>query len=147
MKVILLTDIPKVGNRYDVKDFKEGYAQNVLIARGLAELATPKALAKLATKKADADKKREEEKKAFDQLIASINNIVVTIKVKANEKGHLFKAVSPKDVARAIKEFSGTTVDEDSIVMGAIKELGKHTVTIKKGGTQGKCEIIVEREK
>ncbi len=147
MKVILLTDIPKVGNRYDVKDFKEGYAQNVLIARGLAELATPKALEKLAAKKADAEKKREEEKKAFDQLIASINNIVVTIKVKANEKGHLFKAVSPKDIANAIKEFSGTTIEEDSIVMGSIKELGKHTVTIRKGGTQGKCEIIVEKEK
>ena len=147
MKVILLTDIPKVGNRYDVKDFKEGYAQNVLIAKGLAELATPNALAKLEAKKAIANKKREEEKKAFDQLIASIDNIVVTIKAKANEKGHLFKAVSPKEVAVAIKQFSGTTVDEDSIVMSQIKELGKHTITIKKGGTQGKCEIIVEREK
>jgi large subunit ribosomal protein L9 len=147
MKVILLTDIPKVGNRYDVKDFKEGYAQNVLIARGLAELATPNALAKLEAKKAVANKKREEEKKAFDQLIASIDNIVVTIKAKANEKGHLFKAVSQKEVALAIKQFSGTTIDEDSIVMGQIKELGKHTITIKKGGTQGKCQIIVEREK
>ena len=94
-----------------------------------------------------AHKKREEEKKAFDQLIASIDNIVVTIKAKANEKGHLFKAVSQKEVALAIKQFSGTTIDEDSIVMGQIKELGKHTITIKKGGTQGKCQIIVEREK
>jgi hypothetical protein len=47
MKVILLTDVPKVGNRYDVKDFADGYAKNVLIAKGLAELATPHALMKL----------------------------------------------------------------------------------------------------
>ena len=146
MKVILLTDIPKVGNRYDVKDFKEGYAQNVLIARGLAELATPKALAKLASKKAELDKKREEEKKIFDRLIASIDNIVVTIKAKANEKGHLFKAVSAKEVAQAIKDFSGVSIDEETLSMSQIKELGKHSVIIKKGGRQGKCEILVERQ-
>ena len=61
MKVILLTDIPKVGNRYDVKEFKDGYAINVLISKGLAEMATPHALGKLASKKAEMDKKRKEE--------------------------------------------------------------------------------------
>lgn len=144
MKVILLTDIPKVGNRYDVKDFKEGYAQNVLIAKGLAELATPQALSKLATKKAELDKKREEESKAFDQLIASINNIVVTIKAKANEKGHLFKAVNVKDVAQAVHAASGISVDEGAITMPTIKELGTYSVAIKKGNKKGECKIIVE---
>jgi large subunit ribosomal protein L9 len=143
MKVILLTDVPKVGNRYDVKDFKEGYAQNVLIARGLAELATPNALAKLATKKADMMKKREDEKKAFEDLVSSIDESTVTIKVKANEKGHLFKAVSAKDVAAAIKEFSGVIIEESTIVVPQIKELGTYTVTIKKGDRVGKCKIVV----
>lgn len=143
MKVILLTDIPKVGNRYDIKDFKEGYAQNVLIARGLAELATPQALSKLELKRASMNKKREDEAKAFDNLIASVGGSVVTIRVKANEKGHLFKSVNAKDVAQAIKDSSGIIVDEDAIVMSPIKELGKHTIEIKKGGKSGKCEIVV----
>ncbi len=51
MKVILLTDIPKVGNKYDVKEFKEGYAQNVLLSKGLACLATKSELAKLDDRK------------------------------------------------------------------------------------------------
>ncbi len=51
MKVILLTDIPKVGNKYDVKEFKEGYAQNVLLAKGLAILATPGELVKIEDRK------------------------------------------------------------------------------------------------
>jgi large subunit ribosomal protein L9 len=144
MKVILLTDVPKVGNRYDVKDLKEGYAQNVLIARGLAELATPHALSKLEAKKAAMNKKKEEEAQAFDALISSINGTQITIKAKANEKGHLFKAVSAHDIAHAIKTISGIEIDTDAIVIGQIKELGSHTITVKRGNKTGKCVIVVE---
>ena len=70
MKVILLTDIPKVGNKYDVKDFKEGYAQNVLLAKGLAILATKAELAKLEDRKRQSQKKKEEENNLFENLIA-----------------------------------------------------------------------------
>ncbi len=146
MKVILLTDIPKVGNRYDVKDFKEGYAQNVLLSKGLAELATPQALSRLEARKAKMNKEKEEEQKAFENLIASIGNTTVTLKMKANDKGHLFKAVSPHDVAQAIKEASGVSIDESTIVMNHIKEIGTHSVAIKKGNREGKCQIIVEAQ-
>ena len=143
MKVILLTDIPKVGNRYDVKDFKEGYAQNVLLSKGLAEIATPQALARLASRKAQIDKAKEEEINAFNELISSVNNKVITIKVKSNEKGHLFKAVSPRDVVLAIKESSGVSIEEDTLVMGHIKEVGSYDVSIKKGEKKGSCKIVV----
>lgn len=143
MKVILLTDIPKVGNRYDVKDFKEGYAQNVLLAKGLAVLATPVELAKLESRKRQTEKKREEEMKSFMDLIKTIGNKVVTIKAKANDKGHLFKAVGPKDVAVAIKEITGVEIDEKSIVMEHLKTLGTHKISIKKGDKKGECEVII----
>ena len=146
MKVILLTDVPKVGKRYDVKEFKDGYAINVLISRGLAEQATPHALAKLEHKKAELSKKRAEEAEAFSKLISSIGNTTVTIKVKANEKGHLFKAVSPRDVANAIKKTSGIEISDDAITTNHIKELGSHRVIIKKGDKRGECTVIVDKE-
>ena len=144
MKVILLTDVPKVGNRYDVKDFKDGYAINVLISKGLAEMATPQALGKLASKKAEINKKREEENKFFESLISKIDNKKITIKVKANDKGHLFKSVNQHDIVNAIKESSGVDIDEHSIVMDHIKEIGTYKIAIKKGDRVGKCEVIVE---
>jgi len=146
MKVILLTDVPKVGKRYDVKEFKDGYAINVLISKGLAEQATPHALAKLEHKKGELIKKRKEETEAFAKLIASIDNTAVTIKVKANEKGHLFKAVSPRDVVDAIKATSGVDVEESAVVMDHIKELGNHSVVIKKGDMKGKCQVVVVKQ-
>ena len=143
MKIILLADIPKIGNKYDIKDFKEGYAQNVFLSKGLAELATPQALAHLASMKAQINKKKEDETKSFSELIASVDNKTITIKAKANEKGHLFKAISVHDIIEAIKESSGIKINERDIVIDHIKNLGNHTVTIKKGNKEGKCNIIV----
>lgn len=142
MKIILTTDVPKVGNRYEVKDFKNGYA-NLLISRGLAILATPQALSNLANKKVEGEKKKALEVQNFDSLIASINNKKIEIKVKANEKGHLFKAVGPRDVVVAIKNITGVDIDENSIVMKPIKEIGTHSVEIKKGSKKGNCEVVV----
>lgn len=144
MKVILLTDIPKVGNKYDVKDFKEGYAQNVLLAKGLACLATKQELSKLENRKRLIEKKREEEIESFNTLISSVGNKIITIKAKANEKGHLFKSVCPQDIAFAIKQFTGIEIEEKSIKMDHIKVIGIHTISIKKGDKRGDCQIKVE---
>jgi len=143
MKVILLTDIPKVGNKYDVKDFKEGYAQNVLLSKGLAVLATKAELAKLEDRKNQILKKKEEEMKSFTSLITSVGNKTILIKAKANEKGHLFKAIGPHDVVLAIKEITGIDLDEKSIIMDNIKILGSYKISIKKGDKRGECEISV----
>lgn len=143
MKVILLTDIPKVGNRYDVKEFKEGYAQNVLLAKGLAILATPGELAKLEDRKKKMLKIKEEEMKIFNDLITTVGNKTIVIKAKANDKGHLFKAVGPHDVAEAIKEKASFEIDEKSIIMDHIKTLGIHKIIIKKGDKKGECQIEI----
>lgn len=145
MKVILLTDIPKVGNKYDVKDFKEGYAQNVLLSKGLACLATKSELIKLEDRNRQIQKRKEDETKTFSDLISSVSDKTITIKAKANEKGHLFKAVGPHDVIVAIKEISGIVIDEQSLVMDHIKTLGPHSVSIKKGDKRGECKIIIEK--
>jgi len=142
MKIILTTDVPKVGNRYQLKEVKDGYA-NILIAKGVALLATPKAIADLNMKKAGIEKKKEEEMKNFESIIASIDNKKIEIKVKANEKGHLFKSVNALDVAKAIKDITGVEIEENAIVMNHIKEVGSHMVEIKKGNKKGKCEMVV----
>lgn len=145
MKVILLTDVPKVGNRHDVKNLKDGFAQNVLIARGLAILATPQAIANLNDKKSKMSEKKEIEVKTFESLIEALNNKKILIKEKANEKGHLFKSISARDVVSAIKDQVGIKIEENTIVVDHIKELGVHTVVIKKGKSEGKFEIEIEK--
>ncbi|MCX6756312.1 MAG: 50S ribosomal protein L9 [Candidatus Nomurabacteria bacterium] len=144
MKVILLSDIQKVGKKYDIKEFADGYARNVLIAKGLAELATPHAVSLVQAKKQSMQKKHDEEMSVFNDLISEVNNIGLELTVKANEKGHLFFAVPAKDIAKLIKEKLNKEVDDHSIVITTpIKELGDHSFKIKKGDATGDCKIKI----
>jgi large subunit ribosomal protein L9 len=145
MKVILLKDVPKVGQRHDVKDFADGYAQNVLINKGLAMRATPAELAKLAERKAQQANKQAEEDKKFKESLDLLNQKFITIKINTNEKGHLFKAISALDIAKAIKESTNLLIDERNIqIDNVIKEVGNHPVIIKNGDKAGKINISVE---
>ena len=69
MKVILLNDVAKVGRKYDIKDVAEGYAQNMLLPRGLAKVATKDAIAKVEQLKAnDLTNKKIQEELKFGNL-------------------------------------------------------------------------------
>ncbi len=145
MKVILLKDIPKVGQRHDVKDFADGDAQNVLINKGLAMRATEVELARLEERKAQAKIKSEAEDKIFEENLRLLNEKFITIKVKTNSQGSLFKAISTSDIAQAIKECTGMVIDKDNLeIEGVIKEVGNYLVIIKNNKKNGRVNINVE---
>jgi large subunit ribosomal protein L9 len=143
MKVILLVDVPKIGNRYDIKDLKDGFAQNVLISKGLAVLASKSELAKIENRKKENAHKMAEESRLFEEILSKVNGKEIVIKSKANEKGHLFKSVGPKEIILAIKEATGYLLDEKSITIPSIKEIGGHVVKINNKDHKGQFEVIV----
>lgn len=144
MKVILLIDVPKIGKKDDVLDLKDGFAHNVLISKGKAVLATPQALSQLEAKINKRKREKQEEEKAFKDLVSKINNISISIKSKANEKGILFKSVTEKEITDAIRNKMGVELENKCIVMDHIKTLGEHKVLIQRGNLSGECKIIVE---
>ncbi|KKP37082.1 MAG: 50S ribosomal protein L9 [Candidatus Roizmanbacteria bacterium GW2011_GWA2_32_13] len=50
MKIILIKDVPKVGQKGEVLSVKFGFGKNWLIPQGLATLATPSILKKIEYK-------------------------------------------------------------------------------------------------
>ncbi len=98
MKIILQKDVAKVGKRGEIKDVSDGYGRNFLILQGLALLATPDAIKKVAqdqqSKKAQKEKLHEE----FHRLRAALMERGIVIVKSADEKGKLYAAVSGKEV-------------------------------------------------
>ena len=72
-----------------------------------------------------------------------MNGAGVTISVKANEKGSLFKSVSARDIADALKKQHKISIDDDFIKLAEpIKHAGDFTVSVEAKGM--KEEIVVK---
>ncbi|HMQ02206.1 MAG TPA: 50S ribosomal protein L9, partial [Candidatus Doudnabacteria bacterium] len=102
MKIILLTDVPKIGRRGEVKEVSAGYAQNFLIKQGLAQAATAAALHKQATEKRDKDSQKSRALEQAQRQKHELEKRIFTIKVKTGEQGQIFGGVHEKDIATAI---------------------------------------------
>ena len=139
MKVILLKDIPKVGQRNTVKEVKDGFALNMLIPRGLARQATPEAIRNVQKIK----EKREADFQARTKVLKKKleGGGEVAVKAKANEKGHLFAGISQAEIAEKIG------VPESLIVFySPIKEVGQHEVLVEVGEKSHKVKVVVSAE-
>ncbi len=147
MKVLLIKDVANLGKAGEVKEVKDGYGKNFLIARGLAKLATPDVIE--AWEKEQA-KKAEQEAKEIDKLNKlkeKIESLKLVIKHKAGANGALFGAITNKEVAQALKQ-EGIEIDKKAIdIHPPIKQAGEYDIDIKLGhGIHAKLDLVVEAE-
>ncbi len=144
MKIILLKDVAKLGKKYDIKTVADGFAINSLIPRGLAEVATDKSLKRLEVLKAqDVTEKKIRE----DLLLKNLNDlkdVVIEIKEKVNDKGHLFAGIHKPELIAEIKKQTRLDMDEEHIVMDKpIKEVGEHMIDVKVGDKNVQFKVTV----
>ena len=131
-KLILTHEVTGLGEPGDVVEVKDGYARNFLIPRSLATPWTKGAESDInAIRK--ARKSREiaslDEAKA---LADSLSAKPVTVTANAGPGGRLFGAVTTADIAGAVAEAGGPSVDKRKIEIGqSIKTTGDYTVAIR----------------
>lgn len=147
MKVILTRDVKGVGRAHEEVATADGYALNYLIPKKLAITATA-----LAKKEAETRRKQSTDRSALDatllaQNIASLAEARIVIKMKANEKGHLYDAVGESDIRKAAKEQARIDLPDDAIRLEKpIKELGTFDIPVATADTFGKFSITIEAE-
>jgi len=144
MKVIFLQDVPRVGKRHDVKDVNDGYALNFLLPRKFAEVADKKNLAELEARKKQIVIEKEIQEELLEKNIAELSGKTITLKVKADEKGHLFSGIHAKEILEALAqehiEISAEALDLDK----PLKKVGEHEIPIKIRNKTGSFKLIVE---
>ncbi|OHA92647.1 MAG: 50S ribosomal protein L9 [Candidatus Zambryskibacteria bacterium RIFCSPHIGHO2_02_39_10] len=147
MKIILLKDVPKVGQRYDIKNVAEGFALNMLIPRGLAEVATPNAIKKVEEMRRNDLTQKKIEEELLVKSLENLKNLTVTLKEKANDKGYLFAGITKEMLAGEILKISRLNINPEFIkLVKPIKEVGEHKVLVEVMGRSVEFTVKIEAE-
>jgi large subunit ribosomal protein L9 len=146
MKVIFIKDSPGQGKKGEIKEVSEGFAQNYLIPKGFAQVATADIQAKIAKEAKEAEIKKLKEIGKLEALKSEMEKRIFTVKVKVGDKGQVFGSVHEKDIAEAIAGKLNHPIPKNDIAIDApIKELGEHKVKVKLGqGIVAVTKINVE---
>lgn len=145
MKVILKSDVKKVGKKGDIVDVSDGYARNFLIARGLAVPSTEKSLEILAAEKQVEQEEDHRKTVEAEALKIRLEEMTFDFHVKSGAEGRVFGSVSTKQIVEELMK-AGIKVDKRKILDTApIVSLGvtKVRVDLYKGviGTIN-CRLI-----
>lgn len=125
MKVILLKDVKGTGKQGEIKEVKDGYAQNFLIKRGLAQEATNQNLNILDGQKASAQHKIDVAVQNAKDIAKILDGKTIKITAKAGQGGKLFGSVTSKEISENIKKQLNCDVDKKKIVLDTdIKSYG-----------------------
>ena len=147
MKVVLLKDVPGIGGKGAVKNVSDGYAMNRLIPQKFAAPATEEKLAEL--KKQEESRKKEvlAQENVWDKQARLLQNARVTVRVEANDKGHLYRQLPPSTIVERVKKELGVELVEKTLLLKeAIKSLGRVDAEIQLGKKKVPLTIFVERK-
>src|SRR6476469_3740001 len=132
MKLILTQEIDGLGAPGDVVEVKDGYGRNYLVPRGLAMRWTRGGEKTVDSIKAARASRAVRDQAHAVQIKTKLEAQPVPVQVRAGSGGRLFGAVTTAEIAGALADASGETVDKRTIVVTQpIKSLGSHQVSIK----------------
>ncbi len=146
MKVILLKSVPKLGKKDDVITVPDGYAQNALLPKKLAIIATDQAVAALKRTQENKITEKKIQHELLDKAIESLAGQTLVYHTKKNEKGSLFSKVTEADISKALLDQHRISIDAKlmTIKEGHIKQIGTYSVAIKDGDYKSEFTVSVE---
>jgi large subunit ribosomal protein L9 len=131
MKVLLISDVKKLGWLGDVVEVAEGYARNYLLPQGLAKAATDANIKQIAKEKTRHAEKRRLEREQFGKAARAVDGAEAVIAAAANEQGHLFGSVFKREIAENLRAQSFEVPDDVVELEQHIKEVGTYKVKLR----------------
>ncbi len=147
MKILLLTDIEKLGKKGEVVEVKDGYARNYLIPKGFAVQATPSIIKHFQ----DINKIKEEVKAKKIVKLQAIADKINRLTYKASLKGEkekYFGSITNEEICEFLKS-KGIEIDKKQIELDEpIRAPGVYDVKITLGeGISGILKVwVVKKE-
>jgi len=147
MKVILIENVPGLGNMGEVKDVAPGYARNYLIPKGLAVIATPGSVQEWKARLEARAARAAREAQQAAELAERMSSLTLTFRAKAGPTGRLYGSVTTAEIAEKLEQELGVSIDRRRILGDPLRETGEHTVTVRLAqGVEAQVRVVVEAE-
>ena len=132
MQVILMEKVANLGGLGDVVKVKDGFARNFLIPHGKAKRATQANLKEFENRRAELEKKANEQLTSAQERGAKLEGVKIEIAQKAGVDGRLFGSVTNADIAESLTKSSGIEVKKAHIRMpqGPLKHIGEFPIVV-----------------
>ena len=130
MKVILTTNIKKLGKIGEIVIVKDGFARNYLFPNNMALRNTKKNSEYYDNIK---DSMIEKEKNKLDdakKLINEIGKLNIIFNKEADDKDQLYGSLSKKEIIDFLLDKNLTVKSDDIIIKNQIKSIGEHLIEI-----------------
>lgn len=132
MEIILLQDVPKLGQKDDLVKVKNGFGRNYLIPQGLAIAASSSAKKVHSENLRQRAHKEEKIKIEAQALAGKLGEVKIIVGAKTSTSGKIFGSVNTIQISEALKE-KGFDIDRRSITLpeDQIKEVGSYKAIVK----------------
>lgn len=134
---------------FEVKNVSDGYARNYLIPKGLAKVATDKAIEELQKEKAIVEKREIESKSALQESARKLSGKEFVLHLKTGKKGEAFGSVTEGIIKEmVVSDMANLSKDDIKInLKKPIKTMGEYQVEIDLGkGVRTQITISVQKQ-
>ena len=129
MEVIFIKDLRNQGKKGQIKNVKDGYAENFLIKNGYAVIKNKENLAKLNHELKKKEELDLENKKTAEELKKKLDKETIEFKVKTGAGDKVFGSISIKQIKEELDK-KGYKIEKSMIEHTNISSLGFHNVDI-----------------
>ncbi len=131
MKVIFVKDLRGQGKKGEIKEVKDGYAENFLIKNGYANKLTEKNYNQYLE-----DRKEEKEQDEFLRSEAKktkeiLSKMEIVFKVKTGAQDKVFGSVSSKQIKEELDKKNVNIDKKQILIKESLSTLGYHNVNIE----------------
>ena len=149
MKVVLLQDVPRLGEAGEVKDVAVGYARNFLLPKGLAEFATSAVLKRVEAQLQKEKRRQAQVEVEMANMAQTLDGAQIILKAKVGAQERLYGSITSGDIAAELQRVTGLEIDKRKIELEEpIRQVGEYEISVRLSKEfVPKISIVVEEEK
>jgi len=130
MKVILTTNIKKLGKIGDKVSVKPGFARNFLFPNKMALRENKKNVEYYDKIKDEMEKNEGIKLNQATKMMEEIKKLKIVFNKEADDKDQLYGSLSKKEIIDFLLDKNLTVKSDDIIIKNQIKSIGEHLITI-----------------